>query len=36
MQRSAVIAFCFGLLALPVAGYAQQPENIVLNDKENN
>ena len=34
MQRSAVIAFCFGLLALPAAGFAQQPENIVLNDKD--
>ncbi len=34
MQRSAVIAFCFGLLALPVAGFAQQPENIVLSDKD--
>ena len=34
MQRSAVIAFCFGLLALPAAGLAQQPENIVLNDKD--
>jgi glyoxylase-like metal-dependent hydrolase (beta-lactamase superfamily II) len=34
MQRSAVIAFCFGLLALPAASLAQQPENIVLNDKD--
>jgi glyoxylase-like metal-dependent hydrolase (beta-lactamase superfamily II) len=34
MQRSAVIAFCFGLLALPAAGFTQQPENIVLNDKD--
>lgn len=34
MQRSAVIAFCFGLLALPAAGFAQQPENIVLSDKD--
>src|ERR1700732_729738 len=34
MQRSAVIAFCFGLLAVPAAGFAQQPENIVLSDQD--
>ena len=34
MRRSAVIAFCFGLLTLPAASFAQQPENIVLNDKD--
>jgi glyoxylase-like metal-dependent hydrolase (beta-lactamase superfamily II) len=34
MRRSAVIAFCFGLLALPAASFAQQPENIVLSDKD--
>jgi glyoxylase-like metal-dependent hydrolase (beta-lactamase superfamily II) len=33
MQRGAIIALCFGLLAAPVAGFAQQPENIVLNEK---
>ena len=33
MRRSAVIAFCFGLLALPAASLAQQPENIVLTDE---
>src|SRR5580693_5233822 len=34
MRRSAIIAFCFGLLALPAASLAQQPENIVLSDKD--
>jgi glyoxylase-like metal-dependent hydrolase (beta-lactamase superfamily II) len=36
MRRSAVIAFCFGLLAAPAAGLAQQqqPENIVLNEND--
>ena len=33
MRRSTVIAFCFGLLVLPAAGLAQQPENIVLTDE---
>jgi glyoxylase-like metal-dependent hydrolase (beta-lactamase superfamily II) len=34
MRRRAIIALCFGLLAAPVAGVAQQPENIVLNEKD--
>jgi glyoxylase-like metal-dependent hydrolase (beta-lactamase superfamily II) len=40
MQRSVVLAIgfgfaiCFGLLAAPAAGVAQQPENIVLNEKD--
>jgi glyoxylase-like metal-dependent hydrolase (beta-lactamase superfamily II) len=34
MRRSAVIAVCFGLLALPATGFAQQPENIVLNEND--
>jgi glyoxylase-like metal-dependent hydrolase (beta-lactamase superfamily II) len=33
MRRSAVVAFCFGLLGLPAAGLAQQPENIVLTEE---
>ena len=34
MRRSAIMALCFGLLAAPAAGFAQQPENIVLNEKD--
>jgi glyoxylase-like metal-dependent hydrolase (beta-lactamase superfamily II) len=35
MQRSVVFAICFGLLAVPAASLAQQqPENIVLNEKD--
>src|SRR5580704_4440489 len=34
MRRSAIIAVCFGLLALPATVFAQQPENIVLNEKD--
>jgi glyoxylase-like metal-dependent hydrolase (beta-lactamase superfamily II) len=34
MQRSAIIALCLGLLAWPAAGFAQQPENILLDGKD--
>jgi glyoxylase-like metal-dependent hydrolase (beta-lactamase superfamily II) len=34
MRRSAILAMCFGLLAAPAASLAQQPENIVLNEKD--
>jgi glyoxylase-like metal-dependent hydrolase (beta-lactamase superfamily II) len=35
MQRSSVVfAICFGLLAVPAASFAEQPENIVLNEKD--
>jgi glyoxylase-like metal-dependent hydrolase (beta-lactamase superfamily II) len=34
MQRSALLAMCFGLLIAPAASLAQQPENIVLNEKD--
>jgi glyoxylase-like metal-dependent hydrolase (beta-lactamase superfamily II) len=36
MQRSVILAMCFGLglLATPAASLAQQPENIVLNEKD--
>ena len=34
MRRSAIVAVCFGLLALPATGLAQQPENIVLNEND--
>jgi len=34
MQRSVVFAICFGLLAVPAASLAQQPENTVLNEKD--
>jgi glyoxylase-like metal-dependent hydrolase (beta-lactamase superfamily II) len=34
MQRSVIFAICVGLLAVPAAGLAQQPENIVLNEKD--
>ena len=34
MQRSVVFAICFGLWAAPAASLAQQPENIVLNEKD--
>jgi glyoxylase-like metal-dependent hydrolase (beta-lactamase superfamily II) len=34
MQRSVIFAICFGLLAVPAASLAQQPENIVLNEKD--
>jgi glyoxylase-like metal-dependent hydrolase (beta-lactamase superfamily II) len=34
MQRSAILAMCFGLLIAPAASLAQQPENIVLTEKD--
>jgi glyoxylase-like metal-dependent hydrolase (beta-lactamase superfamily II) len=34
MRRSAILVMCFGLLAAPASGLAQQPENIVLNEKD--
>jgi hypothetical protein len=34
MRRPAIMALCFALLAAPAAGFAQQPENIVLNEKD--
>jgi glyoxylase-like metal-dependent hydrolase (beta-lactamase superfamily II) len=34
MQRSALLAMCFSLLIAPAASLAQQPENIVLNEKD--
>jgi glyoxylase-like metal-dependent hydrolase (beta-lactamase superfamily II) len=34
MRRSAIMALCFGLLGVPVACFAQQPENIVLNETD--
>jgi hypothetical protein len=34
MQRSAILAICLGLLVAPAAGLAQQPENILLSDKD--
>jgi glyoxylase-like metal-dependent hydrolase (beta-lactamase superfamily II) len=34
MQRSAILAMCFGLLIAPAASFAQQPENIVLTEKD--
>jgi glyoxylase-like metal-dependent hydrolase (beta-lactamase superfamily II) len=34
MRRLAFLALCFGVLAAPAAGLAQQPENIVLNEKD--
>jgi hypothetical protein len=34
MRRSAIMVLCFGLLAAPATGLAQQPENIVLNEKD--
>jgi glyoxylase-like metal-dependent hydrolase (beta-lactamase superfamily II) len=34
MRTSAIIAVCFGLLALPATSFAQQPENIVLNEND--
>jgi glyoxylase-like metal-dependent hydrolase (beta-lactamase superfamily II) len=36
MQRSVILAICFGfgLLAAPAVSLAQQPENIVLNEKD--
>src|ERR1700692_1774524 len=34
MQRSAIVALFLALLAAPAAGFAQQPENIVLDAKD--
>jgi glyoxylase-like metal-dependent hydrolase (beta-lactamase superfamily II) len=34
MQRSVILAIVFGLLAVPAASFAQQPENIVLSEKD--
>jgi glyoxylase-like metal-dependent hydrolase (beta-lactamase superfamily II) len=34
MQRSAILAMCVGLLIAPAASLAQQPENIVLTEKD--
>jgi glyoxylase-like metal-dependent hydrolase (beta-lactamase superfamily II) len=34
MQRSVILALCFGLLAASSGSFAQQPENIVLDGKD--